>query len=63
MGSDGVQTTYDGCNTGYIPIPCSGFFGTYSTEFLAQVWKDGELLKQANTQADYGVVSVAGSCG
>jgi hypothetical protein len=73
MGSDYVQTTYDGCNTGYITIPCSSFFGSYSlamqrtdessgNEFRVQVWKGGELLKEAATSASYGVVSFAGSC-
>lgn len=73
MGSDNVQTTRDGCNTGYFSIPCSGFFGSYSLfmqrsdessggEFLIQVWKGGELLKQAGTTASYGVVSFAGGC-
>lgn len=74
MGSDYVQSTYDGCNTGYIPIPCSGLFGSYSLamqrtsesyggEFLVQVWKGGELLNQAEISASYGMVSFAGSCG
>lgn len=73
MGSDNVQTTRDGCNTGYFSIPCSGFFGSYSLaiqrsdessggEFLVQVWKEGEPLKEASTQASYGVVSFAGGC-
>ncbi len=73
MGSDNVQTTRDGCNTGYFSIPCSGFFGSYSLaiqrsdessggEFLVQVWKEGELLKEASTQASYGIVSFAGGC-
>jgi hypothetical protein len=72
MGSDYVQATHDGCNTWVIPIPC-GFLGGYSLamqrtgesnggEFLVQVWKGGELLKQAGTSADYGVVSFAGGC-
>jgi hypothetical protein len=72
MGSDFVSTTHDGCNTGYFSIPC-GFFGSYSLfmqrsnegdglPFTIQVWKGGELLKQAETDADYGVVSFSGSC-
>jgi hypothetical protein len=73
MGSDSVQTTRDGCNTGYFSIPCSGFFGSYSLAmqrsnegdglpFTIQVWKGGELLRRAETEADYGVVSFADSC-
>ena len=72
MGSDYVQTTQDGCNTGYFSIPC-GLFGSYSLAmqrtnegdglpFIVQVWKGGNLLKQAETNADYGVVSFAGPC-
>lgn len=73
MGSDNVQTTEEACNTGYFFIPCSGFFGSYSLAmqrtnegdglpFTIQVWKGGNLLKQAETEADYGVVSFAGGC-
>jgi hypothetical protein len=65
-----VQQTVDGFNTRSIDFQCSG--GVYSdvvqkdTEsgvldvFVAQ---DGEILKQGNTAADYGVVSIAGNCG
>jgi zinc-ribbon domain len=74
MGSDYVQTTREACNIGYFTLPCSGFSGSYSLamqrsdesyggEFLVQLWKGGELLKQAGTSASYGVVSFAGSCG
>ena len=73
MGTDNVQTTKEGCNTGYFSIPCSGFFGTYSLAiqrrnegdglpFTIQLWKDGKLLKQVETKADYGVVSLGGGC-
>jgi hypothetical protein len=74
MGSDSVSSTHEACNTGYLSIPCSGFFGSYSlalqrtaggsdgSEFLVQVWKDGELLKQGSTSAEYGVVSFGGDC-
>ena len=73
MGSDFVQATRDGCNTNYFSIPCSGFSGSYSLAmqrtsegdglpFTIQVWKGGELLKHAETKADYGVVSFAGDC-
>ncbi len=73
MGSDNVQTAKEGCNTGYFSIPCSGFFGTYSLAiqrrnegdglpFTIQLWKGGKLLKQAETKADYGVVSLGGGC-
>jgi hypothetical protein len=72
MGSDSVQTTKDGCNTGYFSIPC-GLFGSYSLAmqrtneadglpFAIQVWKGGELLKHADTEADYGVVTFVGDC-
>jgi hypothetical protein len=58
MGSDYVSTTHEACNTGYFFISYSGFFGSYSLamqrsdesfggEFMVQVWKGGELLKQA----------------
>jgi hypothetical protein len=73
MGSDHIPSTWDGCGTGYRSLRCSGVFGSYSlamqrssegygTDFLVQVWKGGELLKQGRTLADYGVVSFAGSC-
>lgn len=73
MGSDNIQTTWDGCGAGYHAVPCSGLFGSYSlamqrtgegyaADFLVQVWKGGELLKQALTKADYGLVSFAGDC-
>jgi len=74
MGSDNIPSTWDGCGTGYHSFRCSGVFGSYSlamqrssegygTDFLVQVWKGGELLKQGRTLADYGVVSFAGACG
>jgi hypothetical protein len=73
MGSDDVSTTRQACNTGYFFIPCGGVLenyslaiqrgdGSYGGEFMVQVWKGGELLKQAGTSADYGVVRFAGSC-
>jgi hypothetical protein len=72
MGSDNIQTTEDGCNTAYFSIPC-GLFGSYSLAmqrsnegdglpFTIPVWKGGNLLKQAETTADYGVVTFAGGC-
>lgn len=73
MGSDNIPSTWDGCGTAYHSLRCSGVFGSYSlamqrsseghgTDFLVQVWKGGELLKQGRTLADYGVVSFAGAC-
>jgi hypothetical protein len=53
-------------------LPC-GPFGSYSLSmqrtnegdglpFAIQVWKVGELLKNAETKADCGVVAFTGSC-
>jgi hypothetical protein len=70
MGSDGVKSTHQACNTAYLSIPCSRLYSlaiqrtgeSDGTMLLVQIWKGGQLLKQGDTKADYGVVSFAGNC-
>ncbi len=69
--SNFVQRTVDGSGQRSIDFHCGGFGGVYSvvvqksTDYgvlNVYVAQDGRILKQANTAADYGVVSIAGNC-
>jgi hypothetical protein len=76
-GSDGVQTSWDGAGGGYKAVVCEGGSGIYSVSmqrtrnfgydfdagpFIVQVWEEGKLLKEANTDTQFGVVTVSGEC-
>lgn len=76
-GSNNVQRSWNGGGTAYNSVVCEGDSGIYSISmqrtrnlnpdsdagpFIVQIWKEGELLKQANTNKPYGVVSLSGQC-
>jgi hypothetical protein len=73
-GSDFTVSTQEGRGDEIIPVTCeAGQFGLgiYSVvlqkmeeegTLIVAVVQDGQVLKQASTSADFGVVSVAGNC-
>lgn len=70
QGSDFVQKSDDGYGRGANIVSCEpgGIYSavyqmqTGSGEMRVVVYQDGEVLKTGYTDADYGVVSVSGSC-
>jgi hypothetical protein len=76
-GSNNVQRSWNGDGTDYNSVVCEGDSGIYSVNmqrtrnlgpdfdagpFIVQIWEEGTLLKQANTNTQYGVVSLSGEC-
>lgn|GEM_PF-6787351 len=70
QGSDFVQETIDGSGSRSIEVKCerNGIFsnviqkGTESGVLNVYMAKDEQIVKQGNTAADYGVVSLSGTC-
>jgi hypothetical protein len=74
MDSDMTMTSREGRGDEVIPITCeerSAGLGSYSLTIqkmeeegtlIVAVVQDGKVLKQAQTSADFGVVSLAGNC-
>ncbi len=69
--SNFVQRSVDGFGIRSIDFYCGSFGGIYShvvqksTDYgvlNVYVAQDGRILKQAHTAADYGIVSIAGTC-
>jgi hypothetical protein len=70
QGSDFVQETIDGSGSRSIEVKCerNGIFphviqkDTESGVLNVYMAKDGQIVKQDNTAADYGVISLSGAC-
>jgi hypothetical protein len=70
QGSDFVQESVDGSGSRAIEVKCDlgGIFshvvqkGTEEGALNVYMAKGGHIIKQGSTSADYGVVSVAGTC-
>jgi hypothetical protein len=70
QGSDFVQESDDGFGFAVKTVPCEpgGIYSivyqksTDTGDMRIVVYKDGQVLKHGYTDADYGVVSVSGTC-
>jgi hypothetical protein len=69
--SDGTMNTYQDSGSKTISVDCSHGQGIYSVavqsyspgvQLGVSMIKDGAVLKSKTTNADYGIVSIAGSC-
>lgn len=71
QGSDTVQESFDGAGNGYKSFKCDsgGIYGLSvqkTTEdgstLRVEVWQEGEKLREADTEAAYGILTFSGNC-